>query len=236
MLLTIDWDTITFFYSIALESNNTEVIHWTREYFKAAIKYGLFPDGTWWEMIRSVEYNSTKGVFYGTISLGAMVEIAHLDAMTNLYPNDRLYDYETTEGILNGSTNLTVGGYVGSSTTDGTTPKSLKTFIKGQSKYLRSSANGGWNDTRFFRKSTGALVPIDPTGVYQPSVQTAIANIYYKDPELENFYKYNQSAGYPQKIEKFQGYTASYCNEDTGAWGNNIFGSMWFEQEHNFNF
>ena len=115
------------------------------------------------------------------------------------------------------------------------TPKSLKTFIKGQSKYYRTSANGGWSDLKFYNNS-GYKSIINVEGVYMASVQVAISNLYYNDSEIADFYKYNQNAGYPQKQSLNQGYTGSYYNEDLGAWGNNIIGVMWLEMEDNFNF
>ncbi|WP_282054669.1 Ig-like domain-containing protein [Maribacter luteus] len=230
-----NWDMVEYVHSWAIENNDSIKEHWAREFFKTAIKYGLFPDGTWWEMIRNKDEVPYLGVWYSNISIGAMVKMAHLDAMAGHYPNDLLYEYETTEGILNGSTDYTDSGYVGTSTTDGVTPKSLYAFLKGISNYYRSAANGGWNDIRFYKDSQdNTLTALDPSGYNQPSVMAAMANLYYKDKDLEDYYKFNTAVGYPGKVYTGQGYIAGVGNDDQGPWGKYLLGAMWLEQEDNF--
>ena len=224
-----NWDIISYIHDWAVYNSDLEKEHWVREFFKATIKYALFPDGTFWEMQRNNATYPTLGVWYGWITSGAMVQVAHMDAMANHFPNDRLYDYETTEGILKGSTDLHPNGYAGTSTTDGVTEKSLLTFLKGQANYYRSAANGGWNDTRFFR-----TVPLDPNGFTSPSAIAAVANLYYKDQDLFDYYTFNSAAGYPANTNTSQGYLASVGNDDWGPWGTYIFGAAWFGQENNF--
>ncbi|MDV7140216.1 Ig-like domain-containing protein [Maribacter sp. TH_r10] len=222
-------ESIAFLHSWSINYGDTTYEHLTREWFKNALKYGLFPDGTFWELIRNKNvYNiNALGVHYSFSTLQSMVKMAHEDAMAQHYPDDLLYDYETTEGILNGSTNLTPtapNGYVGSSTTDGVTPKSLKTFIMGQSKYYRSSAKGGWNDIRFYDGS-----PLNMTGLSERdySIPQAIANLYYKDQDIKDFYLYNTSAGYPSKNSYLDGV---YQGSD-GAIGKFLLGAAWLEME-----
>ncbi|WP_298487933.1 Ig-like domain-containing protein [uncultured Maribacter sp.] len=229
-----NWDIIAYIHSWSVGANNLEMESWCREFFKISLKYGLFPDGTWWEMQRNIDEDPAKGVYYGWVSLGAMVQMAHLDASANHFPNDRLYDYKTTEGILKGSTNLTVEGFKGTSTTDGITEKSLLTFLTGQGKYLRKSIDGGWNDIRFFKNSSGALAPLSTVGTRQPSAVPAMANLYYKSQDLKDLYMYNTAVGYPAKVVIGEGYMAGVADEDSGPWGNLIFGSMWYNQEDNF--
>jgi len=229
-----NWDVIAYLHSWAVVANDLEMETWCREFFKISIKYGMFSDGTWWEMQRANDADPTKGVYYGWVSLGAMVQIAHLDASGNHFPNDRLYDYKTSEGILFGSTNITTNGFQGTSTTDGTTQKSLLTFLTAQAKYLRSASYGGWNDIRFFENSSGELIPLSTVGKRQPSSVPAMANLYYKSNSIKDLYTYNTSVGYPQKVRIKEGYMAGVSDEDSGPWGNLIFGSMWYGQENNF--
>lgn len=221
-------DHMSYLHSWAVTNDDINLQIFCREYFKNAIRYAVFSDGTFWELIRNTNsYNdNTLGVFYTNVTLTGFVYMAHIDAMSNNFPNDRLYDFETTDGILEGSTTITTNPYPGSSTTDGVTLKSLKTVLKAQSNYLRSSANGGWNDTRYY---DGA--PMSTVGKRQNSVLAAIANLYYKDQDLKDYYLYNTSVGYPVKVPIGEGWGG---NEDYGAWQNLIVGSAWFEQENNF--
>ncbi|GGD03591.1 Ig-like domain-containing protein [Hyunsoonleella pacifica] len=230
------WDCVAYIHSMAVKNNDIERENWARQFVKSFLKYAVFADGTMAELWRNKDDDPTRGVFYSYVSLGAVIQIAHADAMANHFPGDKLYDYKTKEGIVNGSTNLTDSGYVGGSTTDGVTEKSLYTVLKAQSNYLRSSANGGWNDLRFFRKSNNTVVPLSTVGKRQPSTIPAIANLYYKDNDLSDFYMYNTAVGYPAKQIINEGYIASMweANEDMGSWGNLIFGSIWYEQENNF--
>jgi hypothetical protein len=230
-----NWDVVQYIHSWAVEDDNREMENWAREYFKGWIKYATFADGTMAEMWRNSDNIPTSGIHYGWITSGAATEIAHLDATANHFPNDRLYDYQTTEGVLSGSVNLTTTGYAGSSTTNEVTKKSLLGVIKALTNYYRSSSNGGWNDLRYFKTSNNTLIQLNPTGISQPSVIAAMANLYYKDQDLVDFYMYNTSVGYPIKNSILSGYLASsvFC-EDYGPWGNMIMGSAWFEQEANF--
>ena len=236
LLTNRNFDAIQYVHLWAIENNDSAMELWSRECVKSWLKYNVFPDGTQAEIFRNEDDYPAKGVWYGWITLGAIVEMAHLDAMTEHYPSDLLYDYSTTDGILNGSTNLTSSAYVGSSTTDGTTPKSIFTALKAQSNYYRSSTNGGWNDLRYFKDSDGITIDaIDPTSYSQPSVITALANTYYKDQDLEDYYLFNTSVGYPAKQSILAGaLSGSGYDEDYGPWGNMIQGAMWLEQEDNF--
>lgn len=219
-------DNVSYLHSWAVYSEDMDLEHYTREYFKAALKYGTWSDGTFWELLRNKPSDNTLGVFYTNISLTSLVYMAHLDAQANHFPNDKLYDFKTTDGILNGSTNLTANPYAGGSTTDGVTEKSIKTLIMGQSKYLRNSASGGWNDLRYNNGS-----PMSTVNKRQNSVIAAIANIYYKDQDLKDYYLYNTSAGYPAKVAIYEGWGVI---EDYGGWANLIIGGAWLEQENNF--
>ena len=227
------WDAITYIHAWSVRNDDLESEFWTRQVFKAALKYNLFPDGTYAELWRNLDRDPTLGVFYSFITLAGMIEMAHNDALFNHFPDDRLFDYTTTEGFVQGSTENSRSPYVGSSTTDGETEKSLYTLIVGQSKYLLGEADGGWNDTRYYRNSqTGELTPMDVTGKRQPSAMIAIANAYYEDPYLKSFYQYLPP--FPPKVQIFEGYTAPFYNSDVGPWGNLIIGVAWYEQEGNF--
>jgi len=230
-----NWDVVGYIHSWAVDNNDLEKALFARQFFKSWIRYASFADGTLAEMWRNIDRDPTLGVFYGWISVGAAVQLAHEDAVANLFPDDRLYDYKTTEGILNGSTTLTNSGYVGGSTTDGVTQKSLLGIIKAQSNYLRSSSNGGWNDSRFFKLSDSSVVALSSIGLRQPSTTPAIANLYYKSQDLKDFYLYNTSAGYPAKVSISEGFLAGTgFNEDAGPWGNMIMGAIWLEMEDYF--
>lgn len=219
-------DNIAYLHSWAVTNDDRVVENFTREYFKNVIKYGTFSDGTYWELIRNVPEDNTRGVFYTNVSLTGLVYMAHVDALNNNFPGDRLYDYKTTDGILNGSTNLTDQPYVGGSTTDGVTEKSIKTLIMGQSKYLRTVADDGWRDLRFNNGASMSTV-----NKRQNSVLAAVANLYYKDLDLKKYYSYDTAVGYPPKVTIYEGWAG---NEDHGAWGNFIIGGAWFDQEQNF--
>ncbi len=221
-------DNVAYLHSWAIYNDDIELENYTREFFKAVIKYGTWSDGTFWELIRNTPDDNTLGVFYTNITLTSMVYMAHLDAQANHYPNDRLYDYKTTDGILNGSTNLTIEPYAGGSTTDGVTQKSIKTLIMGQSNYLKHSTKGGWYDLRYNNGSHMSTI-----GTRQNSVIAAVANLYYKDQDLKDYYLYNTSVGYPSKVAIYEGWGVV---EDNGAWGNLIIGGAWLEQENNFDF
>ena len=230
-----NWDVVGYIHSWAVKNNDLEKEIFARQFFKSWIKFGSFADGTLAEMWRNVDRDPTLGVFYGWISVGAAVQIAHNDALTNNFPNDRLYDYKTTEGILSGSIALTNDAYVGGSTTDGATEKSLFGILTAQSNYLRNTANGGWNDARFFKLSDNSVVPLSTIGLRQPSTISAMANLYYKSQDLKNLYLYNTNVGYPAKVSISEGYLAGTgFNEDAGPWGNMIMGAMWLEMEDYF--
>jgi len=219
-------DNIAYLHSWAVTNEDLTLEHYCREYFKNTIRYGVFSDGTFWELIRNTPNDNTLGVFYTNVSLTGLVYMAHIDALHNHFPDDKLYDFKTTEGILNGSTNLTVDPYLGGSTSDCETEKSLKTLIIGQSKYLRNSLDGGWNDIRFNNN-----LPMSTVNKRQNSVIAAIANLYYKDQNLSDYYLYNTAIGYPNKVTIYEGWGFI---EDYGAWGNFIIGGAWMEQETNF--
>ncbi|MFS4416965.1 Ig-like domain-containing protein [Maribacter sp. 2307ULW6-5] len=223
------WDIVGYVHSWAVENNDVERETYTRNFFKVWLKYGVFPDGTVWEMSRATESTPFAGIAYSWISTEAAVRMAHTDAMANHFPNDRLYDYRTADGVLNGSTTISDTPYEGTSTTDGTTEKSLLKVIKALSKYLRSTADGGWNDVRFFNGTA-----LNSVGTSQPSAIPAMANLYYKDQDLVDLYTYNQDVGYPAKQSFGGGYMSGVWDKDSGGWGNLIFGSMWYDLENQF--
>jgi hypothetical protein len=222
-------EAIAYLHSWSITSNDRVYEHKTREWFKNCIRYALWSDGSFFELMRNKNvYNINElGVWYSFSTLSALVNMAHIDALANHFPDDKLYDFNTTDGLIKGSTNLTNKGYVGGSTTDGVTLKSLKTFIIGQSKYYRSSEYGGWNDIRYYGGE-----PLDMTGSEERdySIPQAVANLYYKDPDLKDFYSYNTAKGYPTKNSYKDG---AYHGED-GSIGQFLLGGAWFEQENNF--
>jgi len=230
-----NWDVVGYIHSWAVENNDLEKAIFARQFFKSWITFASFSDGTLAEMWRNIDRDPTLGVFYGWISVGAAVQMAHEDAVTNLFPNDRLYEFKTTDGILNGSTNLTNEAYLGSSTTDSITEKNLLGILNAQSNYLRSTSDGGWNDSRFFKLDDTTLVPLSTINLRQPSTAVAIANLYYKSQDLKDFYLYNTNVGYPEKTAISEGYLAGTgFNEDAGPWGNMIMGAIWLEMEDYF--
>ena len=230
-----NWDVVGYIHSWAVENNDLEKAIFARQFFKSWITFASFSDGTLAEMWRNIDRDPTLGVFYGWISVGAAVQMAHEDAVTNLFPNDRLYEFKTTDGILNGSTNLTNEAYLGSSTTDSITEKNLLGILNAQSNYLRSASDGGWNDSRFFKLDDTTLVPLSTINLRQPSTAVAIANLYYKSQDLKDFYLYNTNVGYPEKTAISEGYLAGTgFNEDAGPWGNMIMGAIWLEMEDYF--
>lgn len=221
-------DTVAYLYSWAVTHNDSRLENLCRSFFKIIIDYGVFSDGSYWELTRNENsYSNTAGVGYTNVSLSSLVYMAHIDAMSNHYPGDLLYNYTTTNGIYKGSTTYTESPYPGSSTTDGQTLKSLKSVIIGQSKYLRTTENGGWADKRYYDGQS-----LNTTDKVQNSVVAAIANLYYKDPELEDYYLYNVSKGYPSKKAIYGGYGG--FPEDYGAWGTLIAGGIWMEMESYF--
>jgi hypothetical protein len=184
-----------------------------------------------------------QGVWYGWTTLASVVKMAHIDAIAGSYPSDKLYDYSTIEGLETGSKGVfTFNGnnnngvatpYQGSSTTDGITAKSLSTLIKGIIRYYRPSAYGGWSDIRFYNG-----VPINAADYTMPSSQVAMANLYYKDAELYDYYMFDTSKGYLPKQTTRQGRLADVpggrTNDDMSPGGTLFIGSAWFEQESSF--
>ncbi|QQO97150.1 pectate lyase [Cellulophaga phage Nekkels_2] len=231
-----NFDAISFIHAVAVETNDLEKEHWARQYVKTALQYGLYSDGTWWELIRGTDTNPLTGVSYGWTSLGSMVEIAHLDAMTNHFPNDKLYNYSTVIGFTQGQTKFMNGSavYEGTSTTDGKTEKSIFSFLKGQTNYYRDEANGGWTDTRFYKNASEVLIPLDSEDYKEMSVVAAAANLYYKNQDIYDFYMFDTSKGYYAKSLTTSGYLSGYGYDDMGPWGNFIIGSLWIQQEDNF--
>lgn len=223
------WDILGYIHSWAVSNNHLEMEEYVRNFFKVFLKYGVFPDGTLWEMRRNSNTNAYAGMGYSWITTGAVVLIAHMDALAGHFPNDLLYDYKTTEGVVKGSTTISDTPYEGTSTTDGITEKSLLTLLKANSNYLRSEANGGWNDIRFYETT-----PLNSEGTDQPSAIPAMANLYYKDQDLVDLYMYDTTKGYPPKKSISGGYMAGVWDKDSGSWGNMIFGSIWYGQEGNF--
>ena len=228
------WDSMNYIHGWAVKNGNLEMETYVREYFKVTLKYGVFPDGTSWEMRRNGDASPTSGLGYINITSGAMVLVAHIDATAGSFPNDKLYDYSTSDGVTNGSFALSATAYAGGNTTDGVTQKSLLTFLKANTKYLRTAANGGWNDTRFYKSTDLTLTPLDSTGKHMASTHLAIANLYYKDAELVDAYMFNTAVGYPVKQSLSEGYIAGVGDQDMGQWGNMIFGAAWYGQEGNF--
>lgn len=230
------WDAISYVHLWATENGDSTGEFWTRQAIKMTIKYCVFPDGSYWELMRNRDSDPPLGVFYSNIAINGMIEMAHTDAIYNHYPTDKLYDYETSDGILNGSTDQSVSAYVGGSTTDGSTLKGLKTLIIGQSKYYRTPANGGWSPVRYYTSFDDTVTTeIDMEGNYQPSTQAAIANLYYKDQDIQDYYLFNTTVGYPVKQNLLVGSLADAgYSEDYGAWGSLTQGAMWLEMEDNF--
>jgi len=230
------WDAIKYIHAWAIENNDTTSEYWTRQFLKMAIKFGTFPDGTFWELYRNRDTEPTTGIFYTNISLNGMIQMAHLDAMVNNYPSDKLYDYSTSDGVANGTTTNSLNAYTGSGTTDGTTQKTLETMILAQAKYYRTSANGGWTPERYFTSFDGNTTTLlDPEGVFQPSVQAALANLYYKNSSIQDYYLFNTVQNYPAKQSLLVGSLAgSGYDEDYGAWGSLTQGSMWLGMENYF--
>ncbi|MFI1772456.1 hypothetical protein [Thalassobellus citreus] len=229
-----NFDIIAWIHSWAVEAGDLSKETYCRDFFKMFFKYGVFPDGTIWELKRNNNTVPYQGLMYGDTTLESAIHMAHKDAMGGHFVGDLLYDYTTTDGVLNGSTTISSTPYEGSSTTDGETKKGLLLFMKAQSNYLRTQANGGWNDIRFYVDDDDNYHPLDATGKLMSSSHIAMANLYYKDKDLEDWYRYSSSAGYPLKQTIYKGYNGGAWNEDSGAWGNMIFGSMWFGQENNF--
>ncbi|NJB35401.1 hypothetical protein [Croceivirga sp. JEA036] len=222
-------ESIAYLHSWAIVNKNLEAEKLCREYFKNAIRFGVWPDGTFWELMRNENvYNiSALGVWYSMSTLSALVRMAHTDALKGNFPEDRLYDFSTTEGIIKGSTNFTEEPYPGGSTTDGVTPKSLKTFIIGQSKYYRSSDYGGWNDLRYYK---GGALNMEGVNERDYSINQAIANLYYKDSELSDWYLYDTSKGYPTK----DSFKDGHHQGDSGNLGTSVAGGLWLEMESYF--
>ena len=230
-----NWDVVAYIHSWAVKNNDLEKEIFARQFFKSWVEFASFSDGTLAEMWRNVDRDPTLGVFYGWISVGAAVQLAHNDALSGHFPDDRLYDYKTTDGIINGSVTLTNEAYTGGSTTDSVTEKSLFKILRAQSNYLRGTENGGWSDARFFKLSDNSVVPLSTAGLRQPSTIPAIANLYYKSQDLKDLYLYNTVVGYPAKVSISEGYLAGTgFNEDAGPWGNMIMGAMWLEMEDYF--
>ncbi|WP_291866669.1 hypothetical protein [Maribacter sp.] len=219
-------ESLDFLHNYAIHYNDSSLESYCKDYFKTIMKICVFTNGIFWELYRNYETSTTDwelGISYSTVTAGALTRMAHRDAMKNT--TDLLYDYETTDGILNGSSNHSVT-YAGGSTTNGSTPKGLKLMLTAISKFYRNTANGGWNDVYY---NDGKA--LDGGIKRRHSTTFAIANLFYKDQSLQDFYTYNQSVGYAAKGIDSDGYAEI---TDDGNWKNHIKGGFWLEQESNF--
>ncbi len=185
------WRLISFVGGYGYSFGENNYIDWAFDLFKFTLKIGQFPDNTFMEHVRSDSYNGgavpdkelgidyTWETYMGLTKMALENEVA---VERGLLPSDhrgRYFDYSTSIG-----TDEMFTSYTYTSTSGG--PKSLKGGLINLSKYYTQE---------FQRYNTnGELIsPTEQTF----SLITAMANTYYEDKELENFYLFNRQANYP---------------------------------------
>ena len=160
------------------------------DYFKAGIQIGMFPDGTWNEWYRSHDGKTNLGGDYTFTTLMHFVIMAqnHAVAVNNGFKGvsdpGKYYDYVTSEG-----SDERMPAYASSSTSGG--KKGILLGLMNLSKYYRSKDSDGYINIRY--NEAGKSYNLRGLPFHLP---TAIANTYYKNQGLYDFYKFIPSAGY----------------------------------------
>jgi hypothetical protein len=216
------WDHVGLVGHYGLLFNNTSFKAWAGDLFEFTIQSNVYPDGTFVEWYRSEIGKEVSGLLYTHLTLYHMTKLAfsHAVAIENGLVGSgsdkgKYFDYTTSLG----SDEQGWPSYGGTSTSGGS--KNLKLVITNLSKYFRTTANGGWNDVRFTEGGT-----VIPTFSKPPSPAIAMANAYYKDDALEDFYMLRSSAGY-DGIPRYYGDGLSPVMPSNGAWLQRSLGESW---------
>jgi len=182
------WDNVTFISSYGVMFNNSAYTQFGEDMFKAYFELAAFPDGTAGDFYRS--YDGTGEAprlmfkYFGvTVFALAGIAMEHAIGVQNGLAylgsdKGKFFDWTTSRG----TDEIYSTTYVGSSTSGGT--KGLYQFILHWANWYRTSAQGGWKNTRYAEGGT-----VVNNELSQRTVPVAFANMYYQDPTFENFYK-----------------------------------------------
>ena len=160
--------------------------------FRLQMAVGTFSDGTFNEWYRSYDGDPTVGYTYATLTIFKLVAMAHHHAvavqngLTGVSNIGLYYDYTSSLG-----SDELYSSYVGGSTSGGN--KGIRLLLDNLSRYYRQSAQGGFLDTRFAEGGNS----MDITADYRPyTIMVAMANSYYDDSDLNDYWNMRTSAGY----------------------------------------
>lgn len=177
-------------YGLGFENQTYTDLHWDN--FKYTIKIGFFADGTSNEMARSNSYNGattpaanlgvdyTWEMMYGLVTDAHRHEVAVEKGFIPISERGKYFEYETPIG-----SDEMISNYTGYGSTSG--------GLKGIKSALYNLYN--YYDGTFDRyNSDGNPVNGDELTL---SLVTAMANTYYNDPKLRDFWRFNTDKGLP---------------------------------------
>lgn len=218
-------------YGIIFNNQNSKDHSWA--YYRDTFKFAVFSDGTFAEMIRATSSKEDWGVFYGTVTFGAMVKMALWHAigvensLTGMGDKGKYFDYSTSLGI---DSYASLNGHGGSSTSGGN--KSLLLVGQAWAKFYEQS-NGssfGWQPQRYNDVSSGVNL-IEGSNHFHFISPAAAMNAWYNDPEIKNWYK--GLGNYPPIKDKSSG-----AQSIAGSWAagqgnaNEYHGvGLWYDME-----
>lgn len=199
--------------------NNQFYKDYAWDVFRCVMMIQVFPDGTYAEWYRSWDANPTIGITYATLSIFKVVADAYRHAVgvqngvVGLTDIGKYYDYTTSIG-----TDELYSVYRATSTSGGN--KGIRLMVENMSKWYRTTANGGWSDVRYAEGGNFIDSYNKPFTVF-----ASMANTYYQDPVITDYYKFNTAAGYTGSMGWFNGFGVA----SAGAWTEHSLGLGWAE-------
>lgn len=218
-LNNIRTDIAAFVHAYGLFRNNATAKTQSLAWFKAAIRFGYFADGTSAEMIRSTSGNIDLGLTYTGITVGSMARMAlhELIATTNNVPGatggGEYFDFVTSEGSADYAN---TSNWAGTSTSGG--PKSLALIVKARMNYARQPGGQGWSPIRQLNGTTIGTA----AKKYDHRSTGALMSLYYpNDTDYTDAQNHEASAGYRQDGLTDGDVGSGFDAELDGPWGAN---------------
>ncbi len=194
------WDKIAYVGAFGTYFNDATYQTWAFDAFKGFLQTGVFADGTPSEWYRSYGGPNlsevTKGMDYISTTMMHITAMAHNHAVAvyNGFPGvtdlGKFYDYSTSEG-----TDERCTAYAAASTSGGN--KSILSVLKHVRLYYLSGANGGYADNRYNENGYAYNLTSSGRNMTRP-LPAAMANQYYNDQDLKDWYLMETSLGYRQ--------------------------------------
>ncbi len=184
-LSNVGWEFVVYIGNYGVHFNETDAKTLSQKLFEFFF-IQIMPDGNTMEMVRGYNARPDWGVFYSLITLGSIVRFAntHAVAVENGLPGvtdrGKYYDWTTTLGMED-----IIPNYATAGTGDGT-PKGLQMHMTALSNFFATRTGNGWDPV--FKLNNQV---IDGDNHYHYRNPAAIANAYYNDSNLEDWYKSN---------------------------------------------